>query len=379
MIRIVLMNLLLLLSTQTHALDAYSARGDHYSLLEFVKKVSMLSQTNFLIDANLEGEVSFSLPNPLTGAQWLGLLKNTLNHLGFSLEKFGNTYTIRKYAPSLKKLKQQLYTCQHLTSHALMKKLQSFLDHDPDYHFSIIDAHSLYLSSPKNDPLEILSLLRKLDQTPKNIHLDILILSVSHALLKTQQLPWNTLMQNMLGWLHPGVGVPPLQHWSHWIEWMIKRHFATIIATPSLTLLPGEQGNLNVGKRISIPNQTQRDDLHDALITQYHTENVGLSIQLTPLITGDSQVKLKVIVHDRHWENPTETLPIITTSDIDSTLTLKQNQWEWIGGLNQNSWHQHHAQPRPLNHFPVVKQLFDNHQSQQQDKRWLVFIRARAA
>jgi len=143
--------------------------------------------------------------------------------------------------------------------------------------------------------------------------------------------------QNVIGPAVPGdIGIASITHItsSGDVNFLIKAlessNFGEILANPSITVMDGREGRVQIGQDFSIKQRDFAGNVTDEFVS------TGIILIVTPVIFTDDTVQyIHLDVHvERSSVIPGAVSTIINKSDADTQLLLNDGEKAVIGGLN---------------------------------------------
>lgn len=140
------------------------------------------------------------------------------------------------------------------------------------------------------------------------------------------------------------------------IDCLAATNDAKTLAAPKLLMINGQESKIQIGRRLGyfVTTTTQTSTLQDVQFLE-----VGVVLTVTPLITADGQILMKVRPKVSSGDiNPTTTLPEEETTEVDTTIMVPDGQGVIIGGLIQELDNERQAKIPLLGDIWLVGRLF---------------------
>ena len=149
-----------------------------------------------------------------------------------------------------------------------------------------------------------------------------------------------------------------------------------VLQNPSIRATDGQKADLKIGERIPVATGSYQTGAATAVVsslvnTQFTYLDVGVEIEITPIVHYDRDVTLKIKIVSSQEEGSTNiggiTEPIISQRTADQVVRLKEGEVNILGGFLQKQdlitvggW--------PfLGELPILKYVFASTQHQRQD------------
>lgn len=128
------------------------------------------------------------------------------------------------------------------------------------------------------------------------------------------------------------------------------------LAAPKLLMINGQESKIQIGRRLGyfVTTTTQTSTLQDVQFLE-----VGVLLTVTPTITADGQIVMKVHPKVSAGDiNPTTTLPEEETTEVDTSIMVPDGHGVIIGGLLQEQDVEHQTKVRFLGDIWLLGRLF---------------------
>jgi len=153
---------------------------------------------------------------------------------------------------------------------------------------------------------------------------------------------------------------------------MQSRGSAQILSNPKVLALNQQQAEIRQGQEI--PYQTSSDNTGPT--TEF--KNADLSLQVTPTITNNNMISMKVTVtKDSKGENTPDAGPVINTQRIDTSLLLKDGETAVIGGILESNQIELNRSVPFFGRIPILGFLFNHNSSDGEQTELMIFISPR--
>jgi type II secretory pathway component GspD/PulD (secretin) len=267
-------------------------------------------------------------------------------------------------------------------------------------------THTMLITAPARLLNRIMSDLKEMDRTPRQIMLDarIVVMEKSNLLNLGVEWGWPKISAGVFGSDFRGGGDTDLQFHGKW-PWGVQIGYTTdALFTDSLSLtlnLLDQNGEADI---VSSP-QVLAQDGHPAQLNVmneeyyylsapattagFYTEaelrqiDAGTRLEITPRIGDNNDITLEIVaevsdVVSRGQEND-QTLPLVTVTrrTATNTVRIKNGGTVALAGLTENKTSKTNKKVPGLGDLPVLGHLFKNRLNQQSSKEIAVFITAR--
>jgi len=123
------------------------------------------------------------------------------------------------------------------------------------------------------------------------------------------------------------------------LDFLKERQNTKLIANPRIVTLNNQKATINVGRVLSLPLYERNTTTGTMEITGWEKQNVGVSLEVTPQISPDGHIKLKLkpdvssLVGYASTRNGVNEGPITSTRTAETEVMIKDGQTVVIGGL----------------------------------------------
>ncbi len=155
-----------------------------------------------------------------------------------------------------------------------------------------------------------------------------------------------------------------------------------VLQNPSIRATDGQKADLKIGSRIPVATGSYQTGAATAIVsslvnTQFTYLDVGVEIEITPVVHYDRDVTLKIKIVSSQESGSTNiggiTEPIISQRTAEQTVRLKQGEVNILGGFLQRQNILSVGGTPGLGEIPILKYLFSSQQHEVQDDE-LVFM-----
>ncbi len=153
---------------------------------------------------------------------------------------------------------------------------------------------------------------------------------------------------------------------------------ANILSAPQLLTSDNEAAKISVGEQIQLPsslNTAANTGLNT--ITSFSTEDLGVILEVTPRITRNDHVILKVTQTIKSRTNDTlfdQNIPVISKRDLDTNVTVANGETIAIGGLISETKNEVVTKIPVLSKLPGLGKLFRDKRIDRRKTNLMVFL-----
>jgi general secretion pathway protein D len=149
-----------------------------------------------------------------------------------------------------------------------------------------------------------------------------------------------------------------------------------VLQNPSIRATDGQKADLKIGERIPVATGSYQTGAATAVVsslvnTQFTYLDVGVEIEITPIVHYDRDVTLKIKIVSSQEQGSTNiggiTEPIISQRTADQVVRLKEGEVNILGGFLQKQDLISIGGTPFLGELPILKYIFSSTQHQVQD------------
>ena len=155
-----------------------------------------------------------------------------------------------------------------------------------------------------------------------------------------------------------------------------------VLQNPSIRATDGQKADLKIGSRIPVATGSYQTGAATAIVsslvnTQFTYLDVGVEIEITPIVHYDRDVTLKIKIVSSQESGQTNiggiTEPIISQRTAEQTVRLKEGEVNILGGFLQRQDILSIGGTPGLGELPILKYIFTSRQHEVQDDE-IVFM-----
>jgi general secretion pathway protein D len=157
---------------------------------------------------------------------------------------------------------------------------------------------------------------------------------------------------------------------------MLSDSDTKVLQNPSIRATDGQKADLKIGERIPVATGSYQTGAATAVVsslvnTQFTYLDVGVEIEITPIVHYDRDVTLKIKIVSSQEEGSTNiggiTEPIISQRTADQVVRLKEGEVNILGGFLQKQDLTTIGGTPGLGELPILKWIFSSNQHEVSD------------
>ncbi len=261
---------------------------------------------------------------------------------------------------------------------------------------AVKDSNSLIISAPASVMTSLNNVINQLDTPPRQVLVEAIIARVDQSLINDMGVVWGTSNAETettdadgnrvtASGFKEGIGYIPHGNIRAVVHLLQQNISTDILATPTIVVLDNNAAVISDGKNIAIQDQqyaateagAQPPGNSQLPFTNYDRKDVTLELKVTPQISPDLKVRLKISEHDDTLADPntSSTTPQINTSKITTSVLADSKSIIVLGGLVSHDQEQQVNKIPILGDFPILGQFFKHRSKNLDRKDLMVFIR----
>lgn len=358
------------------------------NLIDAIRLISSYSDKNIIVDGNIKEKVTLVLKN-ITADE---ALNSIVESFGYSLIKRGNIYHIVSTKNLNKEmvLKRKIFSLEYASAPDIKPILQDFLSKDGKLISD--DLHnSLIVVDYENKIKEIEKYLYHLDIPVPQVAIEAKIVETVIGQGNEGSVSWELIRnysgikdkEKRLSFNGEGAvyGVISSENLEIILNKLITDTKSELLSCPNVTTLNNETAVIE----ISTNKVVGKEALYDAegKLRGYtpRTAEVGIRLEVTPLITKNNYINLKVSPSISSSKAsalfPDEALDI-TESKANTSILIKDGETLIIGGLIKTEERRNTKKVPILSDIPYIgRKLFTTHEYVMVKKELTIFIKAK--
>lgn len=147
-------------------------------------------------------------------------------------------------------------------------------------------------------------------------------------------------------------------------DFLRERKNTKLVANPRVVTLSNLKATINVGKVLSLPTYERNETSGKMEITGWEKQNVGVVLEVTPQVSPDGHIKLKLrpevssLVGYASTRDNVNEGPITSTRTVETEVQIKDGQTVVIGGLVKDESLTNVKKIPILGDLPIIGFLF---------------------
>lgn len=149
---------------------------------------------------------------------------------------------------------------------------------------------------------------------------------------------------------------------------------ANILSAPKILTADNEEASIIVGQQVRIPQGSTLNSINT--ITNFITEDLGVILRLTPRITKNDFVSMKLKVQIKNLVPDVQVagIPVIANNDIETNLSVPNQSTIVLGGLLEETRRKSVQKIPILGDIPLLGKLFRETNTQKEKSNLIVFL-----
>jgi general secretion pathway protein D len=260
------------------------------------------------------------------------------------------------------------------------------------------DTNTLIVRTTGKDYRNLLETIKRLDQTPLQVLVNVVIAQVSLAKSQSLGLDWQfkdgrSVLQNNLGKASEAVDNNPFGlivsgtsgNFAASLNALASDGDVNILSRPSLLIANNKEGSINIGKEVPVQtsetnninnNNTTTDTSQVTQSIAYR--NTGIELKVTPHINEDGVVNMEITQSLSSIEGSTSSQdasfkPTFSNQDLTTTVVVGDGETIILGGLIDSATSYEDTGIPILKDIPIAGYLFKT-QQESEDRRELMLI-----
>jgi len=268
-------------------------------------------------------------------------------------------------------------------------------------------TNSLVITGTKQQYLDVLNVIKKLDIFRSQVMVEAVIVEVSESAAKNFGTRFGGfeagsgfniagLAQTVTPGLNNGITIAavdsgvktfsdvvndPLQIRA-FLNALKTSSFANVLSSPQILTKDNQEAKITVGEIISLPTgvNTNLSNLNNTTPINFSREDVGLDLAIKPRITQKKtitlEIKLDVKNRGTGTDNPLSgvNIPSITKRSVDTTISTVDGGTVAIGGLLQDSKNDSNSEVPLLAKLPGIGKLFKSRSREVKKTNLFIFL-----
>jgi general secretion pathway protein D len=155
---------------------------------------------------------------------------------------------------------------------------------------------------------------------------------------------------------------------------------ANILSRPRIAVVNNQEASILIGSKEVYFSQTQsQSSVTTTTAESVNYVDVGVKLNVTPMITDDGFIVMKIrpevsTVRETAISPLGSKVPVVETSQAETTVKVKDNAMIMIAGLMKDELHDTRTEMPILNKIPFIRWLFGNKNNQKIKTELAIFL-----
>lgn len=357
----------------------------------FTKEISKITNKNFIVDNSITDlPINILIRSGVTSEELINYYVELMRLHGIRVLQDGNLYKVVKDVGGL-----AVYPMRFANAESVANMINSLSIGDVR---AVADIATNAVVVRSDISADISNLIGQLDTKRDQVLIQAVILEVSASDAEQLGVQWilgnkqsygfvntnsktslSSLMSNnlSLGVLGGLLGINKQsdnKFYGAILQALEQTTSANLLSSPSVLALDNEPANILIGQNVPVITGTQLDKNNEPFQTISRLD-VGITLKVTPQISEDGKIKLKVYQEVSNVVNATNPNGIITNkSVIDTTILADDGQTIVLGGLiRDESVNDRQAVPK-LSKIPFLGAAFRSKNNTQKKSNLIIFL-----
>ncbi|MBN2483896.1 MAG: secretin and TonB N-terminal domain-containing protein [Candidatus Omnitrophica bacterium] len=363
-------------------------------IVNVLRSLAFMHNLNIVMGPGVKGDVTLSLQN-VTLKEALEAVLAT-NGLVYSLRN--DVVYVAKGDPEAVEMQSEVIFLKYISSSEAQNLLKKSLSSKGDIKINEA-ANSIVITDTPTHIAKAKALLRKIDLAPQQVIIEAKIVDVTLTDIDALGIKWdvdyapgkgifsrNTVTEEQItssidlssksedvtgGQINIDTFTLKNVNVSATIDALIKNGKATILASPSIAVVNGQEARIVIGERYPYKERTQTPT-GTTETTKF--VDIGVTLRVTPHINDDGYITMRLHPEVSSLQSALDAGPRITTREADTTVRVKGGETLVIGGLIQQQEQINNEKVPVLGSIPLIKHLFSRRNSKIEQKELAVFI-----
>lgn len=148
-----------------------------------------------------------------------------------------------------------------------------------------------------------------------------------------------------------------------------------ILAKPVITTLNGKKATIKLTEEVPYKELEYISDSGDATSTSYEFKDVGITLEVTPIITDDGMIKIEVTPEISEVTGYTDDgVPYVSSRKVETNVIVRNGQTLAIGGLIKDTKSTTSTKDPFLSKIPILGYLFKSSSDSKSKTNLMIFI-----
>ncbi|WP_320045757.1 secretin and TonB N-terminal domain-containing protein [uncultured Ilyobacter sp.] len=148
-----------------------------------------------------------------------------------------------------------------------------------------------------------------------------------------------------------------------------------ILAKPVITTLNGKKATIELTEEVPYKELEYVSDSGDATSTSYEFKDVGITLEVTPVITDDGMIKIEVTPEISEVTGYTDDgVPFVSSRKVETNVIVRNGQTLAIGGLIKDTKSTTSTEDPYLSKIPILGYFFKSSNNEKSKTNLMIFI-----
>ncbi|MCK8827975.1 hypothetical protein MWH25_09515 [Natroniella acetigena] len=334
------------------------------------RTVTELSGVNLIVDSAVQGRTTLTLRD-LSLLEVIELITSTHN---LEYKVVDGTVVIFPTGKLQVKFDQQVtevFQLKNSEPEQLKESLSSIIDDSK----IVIDqrTNSLVITTYQSNLEKIERLITKLDLAKEQVALEVKLVEISYNKKDSLGIDWQFSDVKFDDSGNNGTGFKignSIFNYNAILSLLESQEEASILASPQLATLDGEEATIKIGDREPITRSVGEGEIEVEFI------DVGISLQMTPRITAQDQILigLNPEVSAVTGTGQNNDYPVISTREVETQIRVADEETIAIAGLIKDEEIKNRSKVPILGDIPLLRYLFSRETVDLQKTELIIFI-----
>ncbi|MCK8816843.1 hypothetical protein MWH28_05585 [Natroniella sulfidigena] len=347
-------------------IDGIDLNFKEAELQDVFRTLTELAGVNLIVDSSVQGKATLTLRD-LSLLEIIELITTTHN-----LEyKIVDGTVLIFPGGQLEQQVTEIFKLKNSEPEELKESLSSVINDSK----IVIDqrTNSLIVTTYESQLEKVERLIKNFDLAKEQVALEVKLVEISYKKKDSLGIDWQSSEIDFNSSNDKGSGFKignSLFNYNAILNLLESQEEASILASPQLATLDGEEATIKIGDREPITREVGEGEVDVEFI------DVGISLQMTPRITDQKQVliELNPEVSAVTGTGQNNDYPVISTREVETQIRVASNETIAIGGLIKDEEIKNISKVPVLGDIPVVGQLFSREQMDLQKTELVIFI-----
>ncbi|MFH1395036.1 MAG: secretin N-terminal domain-containing protein [Candidatus Omnitrophota bacterium] len=297
----------------------------------------------------------------------------------------------------------EVFELQYATAEDIEEDISSILTEGAGSVFADERTNSLVVTDLPGNMNRVKQAIQMLDQPTKQVFIEAAIVQITLEDEFFFGIEWTAILNNPSFWgtvltgsfANAGIaatdpfqritlGSLPENNFKATLNMLNSLGDIKILSRPTIAVTNNEEAVIHVGKREAIVTGTTSQS-GESTITSDSVEfvDIGLKLTVVPTINRDGFITMKIkpevssvtsTVTTGSEDEPRSIIPIITTSEAETTVKIKDGSMIMIAGLRESDNRKSIGGVPYLDEIPIIGSIFSNRTSEKNQTEIVVFL-----